>query len=287
MSETFQLPVIPMRDAVLFPGVIAPVSAGRPGTVAAIEQALSHSGRRVFVVTQREDRDDVQAEGLYTIGTVAHIAQVQRGPNGMQLVLHGDHRGIAVRVEDADGHLVATVRETHDIPPSDPDGPAFVALHREVRRVSAELGEKAGLPKQAVSQFLSEVNEPGRLADLVAAYVEIATADRQTLLETLSVDERLALVLRSHHPAARRPRRAVGAEVEGRRRSSATARRRCSCASSSRRSRRSSATPARATVSPSCRRSWPRSTCRRRRARRSTASSGGWSAWARRRWRRR
>ena len=196
MSQTFQLPVIPMRDAVLFPGVIAPVSAGRPGTVAAIEQALSHPGRRVFVVTQREDRDDVQAEGLYTIGTVAHIAQVQRGPNGMQLVLHGDHRGIAVRIEDADGHLVATVREALDIPPSEPDGPAFAALHREVRRVSAELGEKAGLPKQAVSQFLSEVNEPGRLADLVAAYVEIATADRQTLLETLSVDERLALVLR-------------------------------------------------------------------------------------------
>jgi ATP-dependent Lon protease len=196
MSQTFQLPVLPMRDAVLFPGVIAPVSAGRPGTVAAIEHALAQPARLVFVLTQREDREEVSAAGLHTIGTVAHLAQVQRGPAGMQLVVHGEKRGIALRIEEAGGHLVATVREAEDIPPADPAAPAFVALHREVRRLSAELGEKAGLPKQAVSQFLSEVDEPGRLADLVAAYVELATAERQALLETLSVDARLERVLR-------------------------------------------------------------------------------------------
>jgi ATP-dependent Lon protease len=196
VSHTYQLPVIPMRDAVLFPGVIAPVNAGRPGTVAAIERALAQFDRRVFVLTQRENGEEVRADGLHAIGTVAHIAQVQRGPNGMQLVVHGDQRGLALRVEEFDGHLVATIREALDIPPADATQPAFVALHREVRRLAGELGEKAGLPKQAVSQFLTEVTEPGKLADLVAAYVEIGTAERQALLETLSVDDRLARVLR-------------------------------------------------------------------------------------------
>ena len=185
-----------MRDAVLFPGVVTPVNAGRPGTVAAIDDALARFGRRVFVLAQREDREDVHVDELYAIGTVAHIAQVQRGPSGLQLVLHGDQRGIALRVEEQDGHLLATIREAHDIPPADATQTTFVALHREVRRLAAELGEKAGLPKQAVSQFLSDVNEPGRLADLVAAYLELATPERQSLLETLSVDDRLARVLR-------------------------------------------------------------------------------------------
>jgi len=196
LSETFQLPVIPMRDAVLFPGVIAPVSAGRPGTLAAIERALAMFDRRVLVLTQRENREDVHADGLHALGTVAHIAQVQRGPSGMQLVLHGDQRGLALRVEENGDHLLATVREAHDLPPSDPAQASFVALHREVRRLAAELGEKAGLPKQAVAQFLAEVDEPGRLADLVAAHLDLPTPERQSLLEALSVDDRLARVMR-------------------------------------------------------------------------------------------
>ncbi len=196
MSETFQLPVLPMRDAVLFPGVIAPVNAGRPGTLSAIEAAMASRERLVMVLTQHEDSEDVDLARLHTMGTVARVAQVQRGPNGMQLVLHGDRRGIALRVEESDGHLVATVRDAVDLPPVDADAPAFLALYREVRRLAGELGEKAGLPKQAVAQFLSDVSEPGRFADLVAAYVDITTAERQSLLETLAVEDRLQRVLR-------------------------------------------------------------------------------------------
>jgi ATP-dependent Lon protease len=196
MGETYQLPVLPMRDAVLFPGVVAPVNAGRPGTLAAVDAAMSGRERAVLVLTQHEDTEEVDPNRLHSIGTVAHIAQVQRGPNGMQLILHGERRASALRIEEANGHLVATVRDVADLPPVDATAPGFVALHREARRLAGELGEKAGLPKQAVAQFLSDVEEPGRFADLVAAYVDITTSERQALLETADVEDRLERVLR-------------------------------------------------------------------------------------------
>jgi len=196
MGEMIQLPVIPMRDAVLFPGVVAPVNAGRPGTVAAVEAALATRDRRVLVLAQRDTGEEVDRSRLHSLGTLAHIAHVQRGPGGMQLVLHGDRRGIPLHVDERDGYLVATVREAADLPPVDAEAPSFVALYREVRRLAAELGEKAGLPKPAVSQFLADVDEPGRFADLVAAYLELGTAEKQALLETMAVEDRLQRVLR-------------------------------------------------------------------------------------------
>jgi ATP-dependent Lon protease len=195
MTDAKTYPVLPMRDAVLFPGVKAPVAAGRPGTLRAIEAALTAPDRRIFVLGQRENEERVTPELLYTIGTVAHIEHVQRGPAGMQLVLHGDERGIALRVHEQDEHLVALVREAEEMPPIDVAAPAFVALFREARERAAELGRKAGLPAQAVEQFLAEVSDPGRFADLVAAFIDVPTPERQALLETLSVEERLRRVL--------------------------------------------------------------------------------------------
>jgi ATP-dependent Lon protease len=79
--------------------------------------------------------------------------------------------------------------------PLDPKDPAFVALHREARERAAELGKKLGLPDEAVEQILAQADEPGRLADLVAGYIDIPAAERQALLETLSVEDRLRRVL--------------------------------------------------------------------------------------------
>ena len=77
----------------------------------------------------------------------------------------------------------------------DPRDPAFVGLHREARERAAELGKKLGLPEEAISQFLEGVQEPGQLADLVAGYLDIVPAEKQALLETLSVEDRLRRVL--------------------------------------------------------------------------------------------
>jgi len=195
MSETQALPVVPMRSAVLFPGVAVPITAGRKPTLRAIEAALTNPEPLVFAVTQRQDADDVTPEGLYTIGTIATIGAVQRGLGGTRLLLNGKQRGIAMRIAEKNGHLEATVLEAKEMLPLDAKDPAFVALHKEARERASELGKRSGVPEEVIEQILGEVDEPGRLADLVAGYVEIPTADRQGLLETLSVEDRLRRVL--------------------------------------------------------------------------------------------
>jgi ATP-dependent Lon protease len=194
MAERLTLPVLPLREVVLFPGVTAPIGAGRPATLRAIEAALA-GDRLVFAVSQRQNVENVNSDVLYTIGTIARIGQLQRGLSGMQLLLNGERRGIAIHYSDKDGYLQAIVREAEEMLPLQPEDPAFVGLHREARARAAELGQKSGLPDDVVQQVLAGVNEPGKFADLVAGYIDITPPQRQQLLETLSVEERLRRVL--------------------------------------------------------------------------------------------
>src|SRR2546429_3973310 len=195
MSERLTLPVLPLREIVLFPGVSTAIGAGRPTTLRAIEAALKGDSRLIFAVSQRENVDHVTPGVLYTTGTVAKISQIRRGLGGVQLLLHGEKRGVALHYVENQGHIEAVVREVEDLAPLRPDDAAFVALHREARERAAELGQKSGLPEEVVRQVLEGVSEPGRLADLVAGYLEIGPAERQALLETLEVEERLRRVL--------------------------------------------------------------------------------------------
>jgi ATP-dependent Lon protease len=195
MSERMTLPVLPLRDFVLLPGVTAPINAGKPATLKAIEAALNTPGRLVFAVSQREDVQPVTPEVLHTIGTVARIGQLQRGLAGMQLLLHGENRGIAMKIVEKDGYLQAIVREAEEMQPLNSQDPAFVALSKELRERAAELGTKSGLPEEVVQQVLEGVEEPSRLADLVAGYTDLSKTQRQMLLETLSVEERMRRVL--------------------------------------------------------------------------------------------
>ncbi len=195
MSERMTLPVLPLREVVLFPGVTAPIGAGRPGTLRAIEAALTTPDKLVFAVSQRQNVETVTPEVLYTIGTIARIGQMQRGLAGMQLLLHGEKRGIAIHFTDREGFLQTIVREAEEMLPLNPEDPAFVGLYREARTRAAELGQKSGLPEEVVQQVLAGVTDPGRFADLIAGYIDIAPPQRQVLLETLSVEERLRRVL--------------------------------------------------------------------------------------------
>jgi ATP-dependent Lon protease len=195
MSERLTIPVLPLRDVVLFPGVTAPIGAGRPGTLRAIEAALATPEKLVFAVSQRENVEQVSPENLYTIGTIARIGQLQRGLAGMQLLLHGERRGIAMHVVEKDGYLQAVVRDAEELAPLNPEDPAFLALHREARSRAAELGQKSGLPEEVIQQVLAGVHDAARFADLVSGYVDITPVQRQTLLETLSVEDRLRRLL--------------------------------------------------------------------------------------------
>ena len=96
MSQTSRLPVLPLRDLVLLPSVTAPISARRPTTLRALEKALA-GDRRIFVVAQRQPDRQVSSERLHVFGTVARIDQVHRGLAGMQVLVTGLYRGVAMR----------------------------------------------------------------------------------------------------------------------------------------------------------------------------------------------
>src|SRR5256886_10106128 len=195
MTERLTLPVLPLREVVLFPGVSTPFGAGRPATLRAIEAALKSDSHLIFAVAQRENVDNVTPGVLYATGTIAKISQIQRGLGGVQLLLHGETRATALHYSENGRYLEAAVREVEDLPPLNPEDAAFVGLHREARERAAELGQKSGLPEEVVRQVLEGVADPGRLADLVAGYLEIPPAERQGLLETLAVEDRQRRVL--------------------------------------------------------------------------------------------
>ena len=194
-TKRLRVPVFPLREVVLFPGVTMPVGAGRPGTLRAIEAALKREDRLIFAVSQRQNVEQVTAEGLYTTGTVARIGQIQRGLGGVQLLLHGVHRGTVLQYAPAEGFLEAVVVEAQNLPPADPEDAAFLALYKELRERAAELGQKSGLPEEVVQQVLEGVTEGSNFADLVAGYIDIPAAERQGLLETLGIEERMRRVL--------------------------------------------------------------------------------------------
>src|SRR5450759_2656293 len=161
MSTRQTLPVLPLRGTVIFPGLTAPIAAGRPGTLRAIEAALK-GDRLVFAVAQRDNTDEPSPEILYST---------------------------------TEGYLSAVVAQVEDQTPLDENDPAYQALYKEIRERAGELGERRGLPEEVVHQVLDSVTEPGRFADLVAGYIELAVPEKQGLLENLSVEDRLRRVL--------------------------------------------------------------------------------------------
>jgi ATP-dependent Lon protease len=179
---------------VIFPGLTAPIAAGRPGTLRAIEAALKGE-RLVFAVAQRDNTDEPTPDILYSMGVIARIGQIQRGLGGVQLLLQGEQRATALQYSMTEGYLSAVVMPVEEMKPANEEDPAFVALHKELRERAAELGERRGLPEEVVHQVLDAVTDPGRFADLVAGYIELQPPEKQGLLETLSVEERLRRVL--------------------------------------------------------------------------------------------
>src|SRR5207245_3436205 len=148
MSERLTLPVRPVREIVLFPGVSTPIGAGRPSTLRAIEAALKSESRLIFAVSQRDNVEHVTPAALYTTGTIAKISQIQRGLGGVQLLLHGERRGTALHDRDNGRYLAAVVPEVDDMPPLNAEATAFVGPHRGARERAAELGQKTGLPAE-------------------------------------------------------------------------------------------------------------------------------------------
>lgn len=195
MAVRQTLPILPLRNTVIFPGLTVPIGVGRPGTLRAIEAAMKNHGGAIFAVCQKDDEEEPTPDKLYSMGVIARIGQVQRGLGGVQLLLQGETRANALQIRPAEGYLQGEVLPIDELKPIDEEDPAFSALYREIRERAMELGEARGLPDEVLHQVLDSVTEPGKFADLVAGYVELPATEKQSLLETLSVEERMRRVL--------------------------------------------------------------------------------------------
>ena len=129
MGQRTTLPVLPLRGTVIFPGLTAPIAAGRPGTLRAIESALK-GDRLVFAVAQRDNTDEPSPEILYSMGVIARIGQIQRGLGGVQLLLQGEQRATSLQYTTTEGFLSAVVMPVEEMRPVLDDDAAFTALHK-------------------------------------------------------------------------------------------------------------------------------------------------------------
>ncbi len=194
-DRRLRLPVLPLRGTVVFPAVAAPIAAGRDKTMKAIDAAIQ-GNRMLFAVAQVDsDVEEPQPDVLHRIGTICRIAQMQKVPGGVQMVIQGDTRAAALEYTEKDGYIEVVARRMDDMEPLDPDEPAFVALYKEVHERAAEVSRLRGVPKEIVDHLLGGVSTPGELADLVTFYTELDTDEKQELLETLSVEDRLRKLL--------------------------------------------------------------------------------------------
>ena len=195
MSRRFSLPVLPLRDTVVYPGVAVPISAGRPGTVEAVQEALDND-RRLFAVAQNQNQDEPDPEILYAVGTIVRIIQTHRVRGGIQLLVQGEARARAVAYDDdGEGMLRATVAPLERRNLADPDDPGIKALDAELRERAAELATRRGATAENLNQLIQGVDDPGAFADLVAFQLDLPTFEKQSLLETLDDQERMKAAL--------------------------------------------------------------------------------------------
>ncbi len=195
MGDRIRLPVLPLRETVIFPGVAVPISAGRPGTVEAIQAAME-GDRRMFAVCQRENVDDASPEVLFEFGVIIRVVQAQRVRGGLQLLVQGEERARALEISSTgEQALEAVVRHVEEQPVWNEDDPAYKALDRELRERSVELGRLRGIPDEALDQLVRGIEEPGRFADMVAFYLDQPAPEKQEILEMLPVESRMRQVL--------------------------------------------------------------------------------------------
>lgn len=186
------LPVLPLRDIVVFPHMIVPLFVGREKSVRALEAVMKEDKQILLVAQKNAAQDDPSPEDIYRVGTVSTVLQLLKLPDGTVKVL----------VEGARRARITSFKET---------GPFFEAFVEPLPERLGETKELEALSRTVVSQFeqyiklnkkiapevlvsLNQVEEPGKLADTVASHLGLKIAEKQDLLEQVEVSERLERV---------------------------------------------------------------------------------------------
>ncbi|MGC4252122.1 MAG: endopeptidase La [Sphingobium sp.] len=189
---TTQYPLLPLRDIVVFPQMIVPLFVGRDKSVAALEAAME-GGKEIFLVSQLDPaEDDPGRDALYDTGVVAVVLQLLKLPDGtVRVLVEGKHRAQLQSMASADGYLTASVLPVEEGVAEGPEAAALMRSVAEQFENYAKLNKK--LPAETPVQ-LREIEDAGRLADAVAANINVKVSDKQSLLVEADPVKRLEMV---------------------------------------------------------------------------------------------
>jgi ATP-dependent Lon protease len=188
-----QLPLLPLRDVVVFPHMVIPLFVGRPKSIKAMETAME-AGKSILLVAQKSaQKDEPGAEDLYAIGCVSNILQMLKLPDGtVKVLVEGGQRARIREVTDLKTHYAAAAD------PVPPDGPESTEVEAMRRALIAQFDQYVKLNKKIPPEILTSlggIEEAGRLADTIAAHLPLKLEQKQKVLEMFDVKQRLEHLL--------------------------------------------------------------------------------------------
>jgi ATP-dependent Lon protease len=185
-----ELPLLPLRDVVVFPGMIVPLFVGRPKSVNALDFAMK-SGKQVLLVTQKTvECDDPEAADLFNIGTLAGILQMLKLPDGsVKVLIEGTSRQRIHEVVQSESMLLGQSEERTEVEIGGPEVQAQVRHMQNLFERYVRLNRK--IPQETLVSLLN-LEDPGKLADNIAIHASLKVGDKQKILSSL--DPRLRLM---------------------------------------------------------------------------------------------
>jgi len=192
-STPIDLPLLPLRDVVVFPHMVIPLFVGRPKSIKALEAAME-SERRIMLVAQKAAaKDEPSTEDMFEMGCVATILQMLKLPDGtVKVLVEGVQRAKVLSIAEGENHFVASVK------PVDPAAERMPAVSTEIealrRAVMQQFDQYVKLNKKIPSEILtsiSSIDDPGRLADTIAAHLPLKLESKQVVLDLDPVNKRL------------------------------------------------------------------------------------------------
>lgn len=192
-SEPITLPLLPLRDVVVFPHMVIPLFVGRPKSIKALEAAME-AGRQIMLVAQKAaGKDEPKADDMFEIGCVSSILQMLKLPDGtVKVLVEGIQRANTREITDNGEHFVG---EVVPVPPATDATPEIEALRRAVTQ---QFDQYVKLNKKIPPEILTSIagiDDPGRLADTIAAHLPLKLEAKQSVLDLFSVAKRLEKLL--------------------------------------------------------------------------------------------
>ena len=188
-DQDHQLPLLPLRDVVVYPHMVLPLFVGRERSIEALEHAMLDN-KQVLLVAQRNASDDQPGvDDLYQVGTVSNILQLLKLPDGtIKVLVEGSYRAAVLAIDDDDQFAVASVRQIEADPLSERDAASLVKA--TVEQFEKYVGLSKKVPAEVLTS-LSGIDEPGRLADTISAHMGVDLEEKQRILEIADVQGRL------------------------------------------------------------------------------------------------